>query len=139
VNLQKKLRFGLFALAIALVAAAVPASAQQLYKATFDLPFEAQWGKTVVEPGQYTIVVEEALGQKLIRLRGATQLAMFAIPSSYPEPVGDTGRLTFVSVDGLYTLKSFSIAAIGKSFYFPVPKSKGGEHAEIATLKLGIN
>lgn len=42
-NLQRKLKVGLLALAIVLVAAAVPANAQQIYKATFTLPFEAQW------------------------------------------------------------------------------------------------
>ncbi len=69
-NLQRKLKVGLLALAIVLVAAAVPANAQQIYKATFTLPFEAQWGNTVVEPGDYSITVEDALGQKVIRLHG---------------------------------------------------------------------
>ncbi len=136
-NLQKKLRFGLLAVALALVAVAVPAHAQQLYKATFDLPFEAQWGKTVLEPGQYTITVEEALGQKLIRLHGAAQLAIFAGPSS-PEPVGDNGRLTFVSVNGLYTLRSFQAAAIGQSFVFPVHHAKG-DRAQLTSVSIGIN
>jgi hypothetical protein len=51
-NLQRKLKLGLLALALVLVASAVPANAQQLYRATFTLPFEAQWGSTVIEPGQ---------------------------------------------------------------------------------------
>jgi hypothetical protein len=123
-NLQKKLSFGLLALAVALVVSSVPANAQQLYKASFNLPFEAQLGTVVVEPGEYTITVEEALGQKVIRLHGPGDLAILAGPSS-PEPVADNGRLTFVSINGVYTLKKFDASAIGKSFIFPVHKAKG--------------
>ena len=136
-NLQSKLRFGLLAVAIALVPAAIPASAQQLYKGTFTIPFETKWGHTVMEPGQYTITVEQALGQKLIRVHGPGELAMFATPSRL-EPVGDNGKLTFVSIDGLYTLKTFSAGAIGQSFIFPVPKAKG-DHAQLLPLVVGAD
>ena len=135
-NFPKTLKFGLFAIAMALMVAAVPAHAQTLYRATFTLPFEAQWGKTVMEPGNYTITVEEALGQKLIRLDGAAKLAIFAGISS-PDPVGDNGRLTFVNVNGLYTLKSFTASAIGQAFVFPVHKAKG-DQAKLTTLSLGL-
>jgi len=60
-NMQSKLRFALLTVAIALVAAAIPANAQQLYKGTFTIPFETKVGKTTMEPGQYTITVEQAL------------------------------------------------------------------------------
>ena len=136
-NIPKKLRFGLLAVAIALVAVSVPANAQQIYRATFTLPFEAQWGKTVMEPGEYTITVEQALGQKLIRLHGAGEVAVFAGISN-TEPVGDNGKLTFVNVNGLYNLKSFSASAIGQAFEFPVHKARG-DRAEVTTLRLGVN
>jgi hypothetical protein len=137
-NLQRKLKVGLLALAIVLVAAAVPANAQQLYRATFTLPFEAQWGNTVVEPGQYTITVEEALGQKLIRLHGAQDLAVFVGLSS-SEPYGDNGKLVFVNIDGLYTLKAFNAAAIGKAFIFPVHKARGERAQNVATVGVATN
>ena len=139
-NLQRKLKLGLLALALVLVASAVPANAQQLYRATFTLPFEAQWGSTVIEPGQYTITVEDALGQKLIRVNGAgEQLAMFAGISN-SEPYGDNGKLVFVNVNGLYTLKAFSAAAIGRAFIFPVHKSRGERaQQQVTTVGLGTN
>jgi hypothetical protein len=136
-NLQRKLRFGLLALAIIVAVSAVPANAQQLYKATFTLPFEAQWGNTVIEAGQYTITVEEALGQKLIRVHGAADVAVFAGISS-SEPYADNGKLVFVNVNGLYTLKAFDAAAIGQAFVFPVHKNKG-ERAQFPTVSVGIN
>ena len=136
-NLQKMLRLSLLALAIMLVVSAVPANAQQIYKATFTLPFVAQWGNTVIEPGDYTITVEEALGQKLIRVHGTAELAVFAGLSS-SEPYGDKGKLVFVTVDGLPTLRAFDAAAIGKAFTFPVHKSKG-ERAQLTTLTVAAN
>jgi hypothetical protein len=136
-NLQKMLKLSLLALAILLVASAVPANAQQIYKATFTMPFVAQWGNTVIEPGEYTITVEEALGQKLIRVHGAADLAVFAGLSS-SEPYGDKGKLVFVNVDGLYTLRAFDAAAIGKSFTFPLHKSKG-ERAQLTSVTVATN
>jgi hypothetical protein len=138
-NLQRKLKVGLLALAIVLVAAAVPANAQQLYKATFNLPFEAQWGNTVVEPGEYTVTVEDAIGQKVIRLHGHGDLAMFA-GAAHSEPIGENGKLVFVNVNGLYTLKAFSAAAIGESFIFPVQKARGERASQHETIVgLGSN
>ena len=137
-NMTKTLKYAVLAMAILfMAAAAVPAQAQTLYKATFELPFESQWGKTVIEPGQYTITVEQALGQKLIRLHGASELAIFAGLSA-PEPVGDNGRLTFVNVDGVYTLKAFQATAIGKAFFFPVAKSKGAR-AQLTSVTIAAN
>jgi hypothetical protein len=131
-NLQSKLRFGLLAVAIALMPAAIPASAQQLYKGTFTIPIETKWGHTLMEPGQYTITVEQALGQKLVRIHGPGELAMFASPSGL-DPVGGNGKLTFVSVNGLYTLRTFYAAAMGQSFIFPVAKAKG-DHGQLVPM-----
>jgi len=136
-NLQSKLRFALLAVAIALVPAAIPANAQQLYKGTFTIPFETKWGNTVMEPGQYTITVEQALGQKLVRVHGPAELAMFGTPSGI-DPVGGNGQLTFVSINGLYTLKAFNAGATGQSFIFPVPKFKG-DHAQLAPVVVGAD
>lgn len=128
-NPQKKLKFGLLAVTAALVVSSVRADAQQLYKAAFNLPFEAQWGSVVLEPGQYTITVEQTLsGHKVIRLHGQGEQAILAGPSS-PAPVGDHGRLTFVTVNGVYSLKKFEADAIGQSFIFPVLKTKGQKSA----------
>jgi hypothetical protein len=136
-NLQSKLRLALLAVAITLVPAAIPANAQQLYKGTFTLSFETKWGNTTMEPGQYTITVEQALGQKLVRVHGTGELAIFGTPSSI-DAVGGRGRLTFVSIDGLYTLKAFSAGATGQSFIFPVPKAKG-DHAQLAPVVVGAD
>src|SRR5580698_8116603 len=130
VNLKKKIKFFFIVVVIWLVPATIPANAQQLYKGTFAIPYETKWGNTTMEPGQYTITVEQALGQKLVRVHGPGELAIFGTPSSI-DAVGGNGQLTFVSIDGLYTLRTFSAGATGESFIFPVPKAKGN-HAQLA-------
>jgi hypothetical protein len=136
-NLQKMLKLGLLALAIMLVASAVPANAQQVYKATFTLPFEAQWGSTVIEPGEYTVTVEDAPGQNLVRLHGAAEIAVFPGLSNW-EPYGEKAKLVFVNINGLYTLRTFDASAIGKEFTFPVHKAKG-ERAQLTTVTVAAN
>jgi hypothetical protein len=127
-NLQKTLKFGLMTLAIALVVAAVPANAQSVYKATFNLPFEAQVGKAVLEPGNYTLIVEEFAGQRVIRLHGAGELSILALPPE-PAPVTNQSRLTFVNVNGVYTLAKFDNGIFGQKYTFPAYKTKGEQAA----------
>ena len=130
-NMQKTLT--LLALAFALVIATVPANAQQLYKGTFTLPFEAQFGSSIVEAGQYTITVEEALGQKMIRLYGQSTNgpAGFTVLTGSSDRVspGENGKLKFVDINGIPTLKSFEAGVIGQSYTFVTPKVKGGERS----------
>jgi hypothetical protein len=62
---------------------------------------------------------------------------MFGTPSG-TDAVGGNGQLTFVNIDGLYTLKTFSAGATGESFIFPVPKAKGN-HAQLAPMVVGAD
>jgi len=130
-NIQKTLT--LIALALALVIATAPANAQQLYKGTFNLPFEAQFGNSIVEAGHYTITVEEALGQKMIRLYGQSTNgpAGFTVLTGSSDRVSasENGKLKFVDVNGIPTLKSFEAGVIGQSFTFVMPRAKGGERS----------
>jgi hypothetical protein len=137
-NIQKTLT--LLALALALVIAAAPANAQQLYKGTFTLPFEAQFGSNIVEAGQYTITVEEALGQRMIRLygqstNGPSGFAVLTGSTDRVEPAAN-GKLKFVDVNGIPTLKSFQAGVIGQLYTFVTPKSKGGESAHAGAESL---
>ena len=77
--------------------------------------------------------------RKLIRLHGAAEtLAIFADPV-HPRANGDNGKLVFVNVNGLYTLKAFNAAAIGESFIFPVHKAKGERAQQVVTIGVGTN
>jgi len=129
-NLHKTLVLGILALAMVVMAAA-PANAQQMIKGTFNLPFEAQIGKTIVEPGQYAIIVEAALGQNLVRLHPINGSGDMTFMSSSPSRIDqrDNSVLKFVTVDGLRRLKTFESGLLGESYNFPLWKIKGGERS----------
>jgi hypothetical protein len=128
--LQKKFRFGLLAILAALSISALPLSAQQVYKATFDLPFAAQWGRTVLEPGEYTVTVEQGLAMRLIRIRGEGGTAVAVAGPYKMEPAAEHGRLTFANVGGTYVLEQFGTGSLGQSFTFAKPKALPGESAQ---------
>jgi hypothetical protein len=127
--LQKKFRFGLLAILAALSISALPLSAQQVYKATFDLPFSAHWGRTVLEPGEYTVTVEQGLAMRLIRIQGEGGTAVTVAGPYKTEPAGEYGRLTFANVGGTYVLEQFDAGSLGQAFTFGKPKSPLGEAA----------
>jgi hypothetical protein len=131
-NLNKTLSLGILALAVVLIAAA-PANAQQVLRGTFNLPFEAQIGSTIVEPGQYEITLEECLGQKLIRLHpanGSSDLTFLTGSSSHIDQ-RDNSVLKFVNVNGLERLRTMESGALGESFTFPLWKLKGEHSARV--------
>jgi len=125
-DLQKKFRFGVFALAaVALVLTVGPVSAQQqLYHGTFELPFEAQLGKYVLEPGQYSVSLEESFGQKIFRIRGSELMSVLATPPDLGK-YSDNNKLVFSNTGGVYSLEKFDIGVIGQAYSFPVSKNKG--------------
>ncbi len=133
-NLNKTLSLGILALAVVVMAAA-PANAQQMIRGTFNLPFEAQIGNTIVEPGAYAITVEETLGQNLIRLHpanGAGDLT-FMTGATNRMDHRDDSVLKFVNVDGLRRLKTFESGVLGESYTFPLWKVKGDRSARVET------
>jgi hypothetical protein len=127
--LQKKFRSGLFVVLAGLSISAVPLSAQQVYKATFDLPFAAHWGRTVLEPGEYTVTVEQGLAMRLIRIQGEGGTAVTVAGPYKMEPAGEHGRLTFASVGGTYVLEQLDAGSLGQAFTFAKPKASLGESA----------
>jgi hypothetical protein len=122
-DLQKKFGFVAFVFLAALVLSALPLSAQQVYKATFELPFTAQWNRTILEPGEYTVTVEQGLAMRLIRVQGQRVTAVTVAGSYNEEPLAEQGRLTFANVDGVYLLEQFHAGTLGQSFSFDRPKA----------------
>jgi len=131
-KLQRTLSLSILALAVVVIAAA-PVNAQQMMKGTSTLPFEAQIGNTIVEPGEYAITVEEALGQNLIRLHPANGSGDLTFMTGATSRIdrGDNSVLKFVTIDGLRRLKTLEAGVVGESFTFPLWKLKGEHSARV--------
>lgn len=108
---SKRIRVSAFKFLVlgGLMLLAVSANAQQapLYRGSFTLPYEVRWGGTVLEPGDYTIVLDsaEAHGQLIIRGKnGAMALAPRAIARRAPAGPSsllvkrDAGRRTLEAI-----------------------------------------
>jgi hypothetical protein len=121
--LQKKFRFGLLVVLAGLIAGALPLSAQQLYRGTFELPVVTHWNGAVLEPGEYTVTVEQGLSLRLIRIQGEGRTAVAVAGTFNIEPFAENGRLTFENVGGAYVIREFDAGPLGQSFKFDVPKA----------------
>ncbi len=112
--------FAAFALALALSVS--HANAQ---KATFTLPFEAHWGNTVLQPGEYTLEAP-SIGSTLpvFSIIGNDGKRML-LPHSNVDygTVSARSYLELVNIGGAYFVEKFESGATGKSFAFEIPKS----------------
>jgi len=133
-NLQRKFRFGALGILAGFVLSVVPLSAQEIYKANFELPFAARWNGVVLEQGEYTVTIEQGLAMRLIRIRGEGQNLIRVAGPYKEEPVTEHGHLTFANVGGAYVLQQFDAGALGQSFSFAKPKGLQGQSAHSSEL-----
>jgi hypothetical protein len=131
-NLQKKFRYGFLVILAGLIVWALPLSAQQLYKGTFDLPFTAHWNGAVLEPGKYTVTVEQGLATRLIRVQGEGRTVVAVANPSQVETSTENGRIIFAQVGGNYAIEELIAGSLGQSYTFALPKSLRPESARSA-------
>jgi hypothetical protein len=116
------------------------ASAQsQNFRGTFELPVEARFGNVVLQPGNYTVSSIE--GAKGIRITGDKGKAAILSNGYELKPGTEKSRLILVDADGIYALKSFESASIGKSLHFAVGKTPRGAVERAAAkpvIELGL-
>ena len=99
------------------------AGAQQ-YKGKFSLPVEAYWGGTVLQPGEYTMWIEnEQPGTALLRVSGNGKTATAMIGSFEYRTVNSRGRIVLAEVDGIYALRQLDAGVLGKLFSFTLPRA----------------
>jgi hypothetical protein len=102
-----------------------PASAQQTYKATVDLPAQTRWGGVVLHAGRHEVVLEDGSdGVSVIQVSGQGDLARILTGPIDYKPLSDRSTLQIVSAGGEYVVTHFNVGSRGKSFSFAVPKGK---------------
>jgi hypothetical protein len=123
VNFVKNCALSIGLLAIAGGLTASRANAEAL-KGSFNLPFEAHWGRVVLQPGNYRMSLStEGSGFQVIYLTGYGKTV--TIPVGPYRTIPESGR-TFLRVEnvgGAYVIRELNSGAIGKQLIFLVPKS----------------
>jgi hypothetical protein len=121
-------------------AAAPQANAQsEHYRGTFKLDFEARFGNTILQPGNYSVSTLE--GAKGIRIMGDKGSVALLAASYDVRPGTERAKLILVDSDGTYALQSFESGAMGKELHFLVKRPRGTvEHAAAVkpTIEVGL-
>ena len=127
-------------LAVVLGGLALPASAAT-YKGTFTLPSETVWGAAVLEPGDYTVVMDVFGVTPILRIEGnGKTVNIFAGTIDYLESTYQTkGSLEISELNGTNVVTRFHATAIGRDFTFGVPRAvKKGNFPPVALKKVAI-
>ncbi len=122
-NFQWNRAFGLVLLAGTLTLGASQIKAE-MYKGTFNLPVEANWGGAVLSPGEYTVDIERGAATPIVNVRdGNRKIASIFTGPYVAEGQSTRGKLTLVQINGTYVVKTFDAGLIGKTFMFATPKA----------------
>ncbi len=99
------------------------ANAQEL-RGSFNLPFQAHWGKAVLEPGEYTFSLPTARDLfPLVHVSREGKTVMVLINTSRTVPQSERSYLRIENAGKLHVIKELSVGSEGKALLFPVPKS----------------
>lgn len=121
-------------LAAAFAGTAPQANAQAVhYRGTFTLDFEARFGNTVLQPGNYTVSTLE--GAQGIRITGDKAKVAILAAGYDVKPGTEKAKLILVDSNGMYALESFESGAMGKELHFLVGKSHRGAVERAAAVK----
>lgn len=89
----------------------------------FVLPFDAQWGKTTLPAGVYTLSVDRFSSNGTIRIARGQQGVGIMLPQlfDYTQKRGKNPELICVRHNGVVTVRALRLPQVG-TFYFPLPK-----------------
>jgi hypothetical protein len=100
------------------------ASQARAQKATFHLPFEAHWGSTVLDPGNYTLSAPNSSSPtRIFFLHGNAGIQMAVPIIVNNETASGHSHLKLVKVDGTYYVQEYVSEATGTSLKFATPRA----------------
>jgi hypothetical protein len=110
-----------FAALAAFVGTGLMQGAQQ---ATFHLPVTAHWGKAVLEPGDYKMMLPApSAGQREFLVQGPRQTVLELPLVTDVQNISSSSHLKLYEVNGDYFIRELSFGPEGKTFTFSVPKT----------------
>ena len=105
-----------------------PASAQEAFKGSFTLPFEARWGNIVLPAGQYSFTLDHATAQGIVTIQKETgrygYMGRVLNQGTYDRQVVDHSELVLVRSGGNYRIRALRLGDLGMTFEYSVPKGE---------------
>jgi hypothetical protein len=127
-NLTRIMKLGkpVALVALALCFAAGLGKAQDVYRGTFTLPFEAHWEGAVLPAGDYMISMPapSARGAYLLYVRGEGKTAIILAGAPNNGSVSDHSQLTIVNTGGNQAITTLEAGQLGWTFDYGVFKGR---------------
>ena len=108
--------------ALALCFSAGLGKAQEAYKGTFTLPFEAHWAGAVLPAGEYTLSLPSTNAPYMLFVRGEGKSVIILANGWADRQLSDDSKLTVVNVNGTETIANLEAGQVGLTFDYPLPK-----------------
>jgi hypothetical protein len=110
--------------ALALCFSAGSGKAQDAYRGTFTLPFEAHWAGAVLPAGDYTISMRSTAAPYWLFVRGEGKSVIILANGASEKQLSDDSKLIVVNMAGTETISGLEAGQIGLTLDYPAPKSK---------------
>jgi hypothetical protein len=103
------------------------ASAQEAFKGSFTLPFEARWGTVVLPAGEYSFTLDRGVvGGRVTITTEDRQAAGFVLNQGvYDRQTIDHSELILVRDGGNYTVRALRLEDRGLTLEYSVPMTEG--------------
>jgi len=119
-KIRKSVLGSLMFSALAIAVCGTWASADEVYKGTFELPTAAYWGGALLPPGQYTVSMEENVSESPVVYLHGQGISKTCVATAAPGARGASDRLKIDEVNGTSVVKELDAGTLGKKFEFPV-------------------
>ena len=104
-----------------------------------NLPVEAYWSSSLLQPGQYTVWLEtDSARNYLLHLRGEHMHTMILAGSITLENTSEHNQLKLEDVSGTYVVRELKAGGLGKDFKFSVAKSVR-QQLDSASVRTPVN
>jgi hypothetical protein len=92
------------------------------WRATFSLPFETQWGETVLPAGDYCLWFKDAGYKPMLLEQGTRFIAYLPVSTKETPRTPAKSQLLVVREGKMATVHILYIAELGTAFHFQVPE-----------------
>jgi len=92
------------------------------WRATFSLPFETQWGETVLPAGDYSLRFKDAGYRPMLLEQGTRFIAFLPVLTNETPRTPAKSQLLIVREGNRATVHILYIAELGTAFHFDVPE-----------------
>jgi len=113
------------ALASAFIIAGVANAQAPVYRGTFTLPFEAEWGNTTLAAGDYTFTIDSLRGPATVKIEQGKRNVALVMSQGSQFADSKASALIVARSGGRARIVALHAAELGTDFLYGTPKAEG--------------